>query len=74
MHQGLQDQGKEDEHGAADEEGQDVRALLPIIDQQQDRRGEGIQRRQRHKSHGQGRDAHSRTVPSLGPTIFTAVP
>ena len=56
------------------EEGQDVRALFLIIDQQSDGHGEGEKRRQGHEQDGQGGDAHSCTVPSRGPRIFTAVP
>ena len=73
--QGLQYEGEDDEHGAADEEGQHLGAPLLIIEQEHEGRPEGEHHGRGHERHGQGRHAHSRTVPSLaGPTIFTAVP
>ena len=49
--QGLQDEGEDDEHGAADEEGQHLSAFLLIIDQQRDGQPEG-------KHHGDGHERH----------------
>ena len=73
--QGLQYEGEDDEHGAADEEGQHLGAPLLIIEQEHEGRPEGEHHGRGHERHGQGRHAHSRTVPSrAGPRIFTAVP